>query len=333
MITFRLSFFVAVLCENWTKNGVCVLMENGLFRFLVAVAIKAADLRALWLYCCLFGHMSHNIHLLTVWRVCFLRHARDCAAARAPAIVKKSRTRPPDFDRRVKYSRLTSLDTCVGDFQISHRGTRILIGKSMLILKAEACFYLIWYNIYMANTKPALPNQVSLEEIERQVFSLESPELRKEAEERFTPAQIRALKYVSYYISQVGLTLEESCLLSNVDYDEFVNFVNVEPLAKKIIQIKEIEYKKGLMHTVSIRATTGGDDKLAQWLLERRFPDEFATGKNRPAGDGQDMLFQAIEFIQKSGDREPLIKETSGRAVAIRVSSTEKKSKVIFRSH
>ena len=179
----------------------------------------------------------------------------------------------------------------------------------------------------MARKKEDLPDQVSLAEIEERQFTLESPELQREAEDRFTPAQLRAIKYVSYYISQVGLTLEESCLLSNVDYDEFTNFVNIEPLAKKIIQIKEIEYKKGLMHTVSIRATTGGDDKLAQWLLERRFPEEFATGKNKPAGADSDMLFQAIEFIQKSGDRDPLIKEVSGRAVAIRVSSTEKKAR------
>ena len=44
----------------------------------------------------------------------------------------------------------------------------------------------------MARKKEDLPDQVSLAEIEERQFTLESPELQREAEDRFTPAQLRA---------------------------------------------------------------------------------------------------------------------------------------------
>ena len=73
--------------------------------------------------------------------VVFAAGGARAGGARA-AIVQKHRTRPSDKTGRVKYYRYTTLDTCGGDFQIRPWGTRILIGKSMLILKAEACFLL-----------------------------------------------------------------------------------------------------------------------------------------------------------------------------------------------
>jgi hypothetical protein len=71
---------------------------------------------------------------------CNSRRARDCAAARAPAIVKKARTRPSGKTGGFKYTPIRYLLAWKFNFGISGVGTRILIGKSMLILKAEACF-------------------------------------------------------------------------------------------------------------------------------------------------------------------------------------------------
>jgi len=175
----------------------------------------------------------------------------------------------------------------------------------------------------MTTPKPALPVPVSVEELEQQEFKLESLSMQREVEAKFAtdPSIITALKKITYYVSQVGFSIEEACTLSNVEFEKFKLLMDTEPLVKRVIRIKELEYKKGLMHTVSVRAS-GGDDKLAQWLLERRFPEEFANSKKGQGPTEKDILFEAIEFIQKSGDRSPLIRETSGRAVAIRVSST-----------
>ena len=78
------------------------------------------------------------------------------------------------------------------------------------------------------------------------------------------------------------------------------------PLVSRIIEMKELSYKRDLMSTLSAKAR-GGDDKLAQWLLERRYPEEFYVSKRSPQGGGdEDILFQAIEFVQKNGDSSPI---------------------------
>lgn len=147
-------------------------------------------------------------------------------------------------------------------------------------------------------------------------ISSESRSLSELAKEKLTPEQLAQLKRIAYYVNQVGLSLEESCKLIDVEYDYFVKLMESQPFVRRIIEMKELEYKKDLMLTLSRKARTG-DDKLAQWLLERKYPDQFST--KRPKGDGDgDMLVEAIRFIQKSGDATPMVNETSGQAIVIR---------------
>jgi len=96
------------------------------------------------------------------------------------------------------------------------------------------------------------------------------------------------------------LPLEDACKLADVDIDHYKELYEKNKIIKKILDKKELEYKKDLLYTLSVKARSG-DDKLAQWLLERRFPSEFSNKKSPPSGD-EDMLAMAIKFIQKGGD-------------------------------
>lgn len=126
---------------------------------------------------------------------------------------------------------------------------------------------------------------------------------------------VSQLQNIVYYTSKVGLSLEDACKLADFDYEEFKAIVDSNRLVRGILEKKELEYKKDLLHTLSAKARSG-DDKLAQWLLERRFP-EFST-KNKGQGNDEDLLGMAISFIQKSGNSTPLVSETSGKAFIIR---------------
>lgn len=241
-----------------------------------------------------------------------MSHNNDCATARNSlfhmARMQLRRVCPLALDARGKARPDPPKHTAASKY--SRIGTYPQYRK-----KSEKC-----YTDYMANSKPALPVPLSPEQVESQEFKLESLSLQKECEARFDAATLTALKKITYYITAVGFSIEEACTLSNVDPEKFKFLMETEPLIQKVIRIKELEYKRGLMHTVSARAKDG-DDKLAQWLLERRFPEEFG-GKKGGGGTERDILFEAIEFIQKSGDRNPLIKETSGRAIRVSTSST-----------
>lgn len=117
----------------------------------------------------------------------------------------------------------------------------------------------------------------------------------------------RAVKKISHDISKVGLSLEESCLLARVDYPLFLKQMEVTPDLEVLITIKILEYKKDLLATLSRKAHSG-DDKRAEWLLERMYPEEFYIQKKRGAAPPtDDLLLEAITLIQKSDDSKPLV--------------------------
>jgi len=165
-------------------------------------------------------------------------------------------------------------------------------------------------------TPPALePSQT---EIEANSLELASQSLEDQARKKLKPETILIVKKIAYYTSKVGLSLEESCMLVDIDFKKFQEDIKLEPLIGKIIRMKELEFKKDMLHTIASRARSG-DDKLAAWLLSKKFPDEYGD-KKRPEGNGDDVIFQAFEFIRKEGST-PLISETSGRAVVVKKTS------------
>ena len=154
------------------------------------------------------------------------------------------------------------------------------------------------------------------EEIENNSLELQSVSLEAQAQKELSPNMVKALKKIAYYTAKVGLTLKESCVLVDIDYEKFLSEMRFTPLISKIIQMKELQYKKDLMYTISQKAKSG-DDKLAQWLLERRYPDEFGTKKAIPPGDGEDLIFQALQIIRRKGDSNSLVNPNAGHAVVV----------------
>lgn len=179
-------------------------------------------------------------------------------------------------------------------------------------------------------TVSPLPEQPTLDEIEEQSLVIVTPEEDKNENgssalppdvlkelDRLEPEMLKKLKRLVYYTSKVGLSREESCKLVDLDYAFFEKLVSTNRAVATVIEKKDLEYKKDLLYTLSQKARSG-DDKLAQWLLERRFPDEFSTKRAGTSDREEDLLFQAISFVQKNGDSQGLINEASGQAMIIR---------------
>ena len=173
---------------------------------------------------------------------------------------------------------------------------------------------------YKRTSKPAVaakPVTLSKEEQEQQInefFDSENQSLESKARELLPEHMFVSLKKIAYLIAKVGLSVEESCILVDIDPEQFKHAMIALPIIKKIITIKILHYKKDLLSVVSARARNG-DDKLALALLEKRYPDEFGRSKSSGTEDQTDLLGQALDFIRKNGDAKPMVEKSSGASV------------------
>lgn len=174
--------------------------------------------------------------------------------------------------------------------------------------------------IYKMPEEKQKPKDLTNEDVELYVKSLEEIVATKLPAELFDK-----VKKIAHYIGRKGMSVGDACLLVDIDVDKFKEVVEKYPIVTKLIQTKELEYKSGLLSVLSRKARSG-DDKLAQYLLERRFPDEFGSIDKRrklPDGSEQNIFEQAIVFIQQHGDSVPLVNPAAGKPLA------EKKKKSV----
>lgn len=156
-------------------------------------------------------------------------------------------------------------------------------------------------------------------EIESSALGLSAASLEEEAKKSLSPLQLSRLKKIAYYLSKVGLPLSEACTLVDVDFTKFEEEMKLNPVIGKVIRMKELEFKKDMMHVVAMSARSG-DDKMAMALLEKKFPDEFGTAKRRNGdGEGQgDMILEAIRVIRRGGDASPLVNDGAGHSIVVK---------------
>jgi len=144
----------------------------------------------------------------------------------------------------------------------------------------------------------------------------EAEELSAAAIEQLSPYQVKKLKQISYAISKIGLSVQDACVVVNLDPRTLEDWRKDHAIIGFIIDRKRLELKKNLLSILTAQAIKG-DKALAQLLLERLFPEDFAKNKT-PDSMNDDIIAQGIEFIQKHGDSSPLVTETSGRAFVVR---------------
>ncbi len=138
--------------------------------------------------------------------------------------------------------------------------------------------------------------------------------LDEQAKEQFSDRFYKVLVRVVRYLSDVGLTLKEACLLVQMDYDKFLLLMRKAPVINQMIEMKTLEYKRDLLKTLSKQAK-GGDKGMAQWLLELKFPGEF--GKRKPGGEAarnenEEAFNRAMDVVKRGTDSVPIVKASSG---------------------
>jgi len=172
---------------------------------------------------------------------------------------------------------------------------------------------------------PENPEPIYMGDLTAEDLLADQKKIDEKLKTEFPPEFVQVLKRLAYYLSTVGLDFTEACTMIRFDPKDMEAKIKEFPIIQEMIDLKELEYKVSLIKTVSGKAIDGKDEKLAQWLLERRFPSEFNPKKGTGASihePGQELA-AVVEFIQKSNDSSPLVKETSGRAFVFKSNSGE----------
>jgi len=183
----------------------------------------------------------------------------------------------------------------------------------------------------MSSPQTETTDVVPVENTDLDEFANATIQVEKQIEEKFPPALVKVLKKIAYEVSVIGLSEREACLIASYPYDVFLSLKTNNAIVEQLIEMKDLEYKRGLLKNISSKARTS-DDKLAQWLLEARYPKEFNRRKGNGSGGGNDdddgnMVAMAVEFVRKNGDKNSLVQEESGRAFIIK--SKGEKGRVI----
>ena len=139
-------------------------------------------------------------------------------------------------------------------------------------------------------------------------FDIQRQSIESELAAKYSEQMVKLFKRLSYELAVIGLPLEDACLIVGLDFEKVQNLINTDKTVERLIQLKDLEYKRGLLEVVSVKSKT--DDKLSMWMLERRYPSEFnpKKGSGDKDGDmGDNIVKQAITFIQVNGDNAPLV--------------------------
>lgn len=121
----------------------------------------------------------------------------------------------------------------------------------------------------------------------------------------FSEPQYKKLRVIGAFIMR-GLSVEESCVLAQVEHSKLLSLSEDNEYVAKFIRFKQIAYKASLMKTLAGSATEGRNMKSAGYLLENQFRNDF--GKNR-GDDGRepDAFEKALEFVRENGDKNPIV--------------------------
>ena len=153
-------------------------------------------------------------------------------------------------------------------------------------------------------------------------YDVEIRSLTGVVEDRLPASIVKVIQRIVYEISVVGLSEDEACLMANYPLEKLTKLKKDEPSVARLIEMKMLAYERGILKNLSMKART--DDKLGQWMLERRQPEKYnvkkGSGKSG-GGDDEGLLAAAIQFVQTSGDSEPIVKTTSGKAIIIKKGS------------
>ena len=107
-----------------------------------------------------------------------------------------------------------------------------------------------------------------------------------------------------------GMELDECCILAHMNPQRFAFMMEEFPDVKTYVVFKKVAYKASLMRVLSHQAIHSMNEKIAGWILERKYREEYSTKDNDRPDEGRKLnaLEAGIEYIRENGDSTPIVK-------------------------
>lgn len=158
-----------------------------------------------------------------------------------------------------------------------------------------------------------------LQTVDDDHFDIELRNIRVEVGKTFPPQIFDKIKKISYDMSEYGLSEEEACVASDMDYGDLSRLKEKEPILDRLFKMNSIEFQRKILKNIVRKAQ--GDEKLGQWLLEVTNPEKYnpRKGGSKGTGNTEELLEMAYKFVQDSDDSP--VKEKSGKAFVYRKKS------------
>ena len=141
--------------------------------------------------------------------------------------------------------------------------------------------------------------------------------LTQTLEEMLTDKQLRIVVEIGISIGNVGLSLNDACLRSRISRDELEALWLHVPEIKTYIQLKQVEYKYKLLNVVTNEAIQNGNVKIASWLLERQYAEEYDSSMKKDMAkvsrnSQDDVVEMAFAYVRRSNTNAMPVNSNAG---------------------
>lgn len=141
--------------------------------------------------------------------------------------------------------------------------------------------------------------------------------LTQTLEEMLTDKQLRIVVEIGISIGNVGLSLNDACLRSRISRDELEALWLHVPEIKTYIQLKQVEYKYKLLNVVTNDAIQNGNVKIASWLLERQYAEEYDSSMKKDMAkvsrnSQDDVVEMAFAYVRRSNTNAMPVNSNAG---------------------
>ena len=156
----------------------------------------------------------------------------------------------------------------------------------------------------MKNLKEAEDNKLPAPKAENMDLELDlladERNYEKQMAEKLSKEEVHALKRLGYYLSEIGMDFTEACVLVRYEPEEMKALIEANDFVMKWIRLKEMILKKNLMKTVSYQAINLKNEKLATWMLEKKY-SEFSRKPSKDTGeDGLKLIGAMVQTVRDS---------------------------------
>lgn len=104
-----------------------------------------------------------------------------------------------------------------------------------------------------------------------------------------------------------GMSLNESLTLTFMSEDEFERLTQKSSFVGLYVDFNEMVYKAQLTRTLT-GAALSGSEKIAGWLMERKYAEYSAKDRKELDDDKRGhVLDEGMDYVRKNGDSKPLI--------------------------